>query len=79
MRKRKEARNNVYTAAVQPDNVVTEAPDDFVEPMFEGGRPALVPALDSRTRPERHDETDQFQKTLQDLKTPQSKGASDEF
>lgn len=72
LRKRREGRSNVYSAAVKPDSVVTEALDDFVERLFDGAALPLFQHL-IRDRGLDDDEIDQLQQTLKELKARKAK------
>jgi len=64
---RKVGRSNVYLPAVDPDTVVTEVTDDFIDQLFDGQTmPLFQHLIDSRglTR----DEIDELQETLDQLK-----------
>lgn len=68
LRKRREGRSNVYTAAVRPDSVVSEVLDDFITRLFDGEALPLFQHLiqDQRLT---DDDIDELQKTLEDLKS----------
>lgn len=67
LRKRREGRSNVYSAAVRPDSVVSQVLDDFITRLFDGDALPLFHHLIQD-----HDLTDeeinQLQQTLDDLK-----------
>ena len=67
LKKRKEGGANVYSAAVKPDSVVSEALNDLVERLFDGEALPLFQHLIS-DRGLSRDEIDQLQSTLDQLK-----------
>ena len=74
LQKRREGRSNVYSAAVQPKNVVSEVLGDFVERVFDGeALPMFQQLIEDRGLTD--DEITQLQKTLDELKAQKkSKG-----
>lgn len=73
LRKRKDGRNNVYSPAVQPKNVMSEVLEDFVDRLFDGEAMPLFQHL-IQDRGLSDDEIDQLQKTLDQLKSKKRKG-----
>lgn len=65
--KRREGRSNVYSSAVNPQSVVNEVLDDFVERLFDGQALPLFQHL-IKDRGLTDDEIDKLQKTLDELK-----------
>lgn len=68
LKSRKEGRSNVYSAAVQPDSVVSEALNDLLERLFDGETMPLFQHLIS-DRGLSGDEIDELQATLDELKS----------
>lgn len=74
LRKRKDGRNNVYSPAMKPKNVVTEAIDDVLQRLFDGAAlPLFQHLIESRGLSD--DEISQLQQTLDDHKA-KAKGRS---
>ncbi len=71
--KRKEGRNNVYSPAVRPTAVISEAMDDFINRLFDGEALPLFQHL-IRDRGLSDNEIDQLQGTLNDLKANKKRG-----
>lgn len=71
--KRKEGRSNLYSPAVQPQSVMSEVLDDFVDRLFDGEAMPLFQHL-IHDRGLSDDEIDQLQKTLDQLKSKKRKG-----
>jgi BlaI family penicillinase repressor len=71
--KRKEGRNNVYTPAVRPTTVISEAMDDFLNRLFDGEALPLFQHL-IRDRGLSDAEIDQMQETLNELKANKKRG-----
>lgn len=68
LKKRKEGGANVYSAAVKPDSVVSEALNDLVDRLFDGEALPLFQHLIS-DRGLSRDEIDELQSTLDALKS----------
>ncbi len=71
--KRKEGRNNVYTPAVRPTAVISEAMDDFINRLFDGEALPMFQHL-IRDRGLSDVEIDQLQETLNNLKANKKRG-----
>lgn len=68
LKKRKEGRTNIYSAAVKPGSVVSEALDDLLERLFDGEALPLFQHLIT-DRGLSSDEIDELQSTLDELKS----------
>ena len=73
LRKRREGRSNVYSPAVRPKAVISEAVDDVVNRLFDGEAVPLVQHL-IHDRGLSDAEIDELQKTLNALKTQKKRG-----
>lgn len=74
LQKRKDGRNNVYSPAMKPRNVVAEAIDDVLQRLFDGeALPLFQHLIESRGLSA--DEISQLQQTLDDHKA-KAKGRS---
>ena len=75
LKTRKQGRNNIYIPAVEPDAVVSEVTDDFIEQLFDGeALPLFQHLIDARGLTDA--EIDQLQRSLDGLKARnQSAGA----
>lgn len=68
LKTRKQGRSNVYLPAVEPDAVVSEVTDDFINQLFDGeAMPLFQHLIDARGLSD--SEIDQLQASLDDLKT----------
>lgn len=68
LKTRKQGRSNVYLPAVEPDAVVSEVTDDFINQLFDGeAMPLFQHLIDARGLSD--SEIDQLQVSLDDLKT----------
>lgn len=67
LKTRRQGRSNVYIPAVEPDEVVSEVTDDFIEQLFDGQTlPLFQHLIDARGLTD--SEIDQLQQSLDDLK-----------
>ena len=68
LKTRKQGRSNVYLPAVEPDAVVSEVTDDFINQLFDGeAMPLCQHLIDARGLSDL--EIDQLQASLDELKT----------
>ncbi len=73
LRKRREGRNNVYSPAVRPKAVISEALDDVLNRLFDGeALPLLQHLIHDRGLSEK--EIDELQRSLNDLKAQKKRG-----
>ncbi len=73
LRKRREGRNNVYSPAVRPKTVISEALDDVLNRLVDGeALPLFQHLIHDRGLSER--EIDELQRSLNDLKAQKKRG-----
>ncbi len=73
LKKHKDGRSNVYSQAVQPNRVMSEVLEDFVDRLFDGEALPLFQHL-IQDRGLSENEIDQLQKTLDELKVKNLEG-----
>lgn len=73
LQKRREGRNNIYSPAVRPKAVISEALDDFLNRLFDGEALPLFQHL-IHDRGLSDDELTELQRSLNELKAQKKRG-----